>query len=152
MEPKIVSETKRYIECPNCGIGRHRIDHLFGGNRRPFGPWYCDECDYSYVGVVDGDNITIEKSSEDSEQSLSFLRHGDVILAVKGRVWDGDFDKEFFYTEHTCPTNYLGVEMVIDANTGDTDPHGIFEYLGTVPYVDLDEEQNPEKYYKKYLS
>jgi hypothetical protein len=60
---------------------------------------------------------------------------------IEGMYFNGEFDidnKRYFYEEHTCPTNYLGVEMVVDLNDGDTDPHGIFEFVGAIPYVDLE--------------
>lgn len=40
-------------------------------------------------------------------------------------------NQQYFYEEHTCPTNWLmKVEEVIDKN-GNHDPHGAFKYVGT---------------------
>lgn len=37
---------------------------------------------------------------------------------------------KFLYNSHTCPTNWLGVEYIIDEE--DCDPHGIFEHVQTI--------------------
>lgn len=50
-----------------------------------------------------------------------------------------DEQDEFLYNEHTCPVNFLGVEVITDGD--DMDPHGIFEYVQTIPApadIDLD--------------
>jgi len=40
---------------------------------------------------------------------------------------------EYFYNEHTCPTNFLRhVIRIIDAE-GDDDPHGIFQFVSEKP-------------------
>jgi hypothetical protein len=41
---------------------------------------------------------------------------------------------KFLYEEHTCPTNWMGVEVLIDGE--DTDPHGLFEHVQTVEMPD----------------
>lgn len=35
-------------------------------------------------------------------------------------------------------------------NDGNQDPHGIFEYVGSVPHVDLDKEDNTNKLLDEY--
>lgn len=74
---------------------------------------------------------------------------GPVRLIVQGMEFtrdDGSPDPDagrhdsYFYDEHTCPTNYIGgsVLKVIDPADGDNDPHGIFAYVKTEPWRDLD--------------
>lgn len=41
-------------------------------------------------------------------------------------------DDEYFYGEHTCPTNFIPIEAVYTPD--DDDPHGVFEYVRTVWY------------------
>jgi len=41
---------------------------------------------------------------------------------------------EYFYDEHTCPVNWMGVECLYDNRNNDTDPHGMFEYVGHEEY------------------
>lgn len=36
----------------------------------------------------------------------------------------------YYYEEHTCPTNFCGVEKVFF--NGDDDPHGVFEFVDAV--------------------
>lgn len=142
---KTITEVKHFIECPHCAKSKTRVDHLFSEKKGEifFGPWYCDECGLSCRGKVIGSDVYVEKCDKSKQNSIVFLRNGNVLLAVKGMYFDGDRDDGFYkyyYGEHgTCPTNYLGeVEMVIDLNNGNTDPHGIFEFVGSIPYVDLD--------------
>ncbi len=40
--------------------------------------------------------------------------------------------QRYYYEEHTCPSNFLGVEKVMD-DSGDEDPHGIFAFVGIEP-------------------
>lgn len=138
-------EVTHFIDCPHCYNDRYRVDHLFSPDKqvRHFGPWYCDECGGSFSGKVIGSDVFVEKHDESKrkDKCLVFLKNNNVMLVVKGMYFDGELNLEnerYFYEEHTCPTNYLGVEMVIDTDDGDTDPHGIFEFIGAIPYVDLD--------------
>jgi len=139
-----IIETKHFIECPYCQKSKSRIDHLFTekGKEKSFGIWYCDECGGGFEGMVKGRDVFVEKVLDRRDKSIVFLKNANVLLVVKGGYFDGEHDTEedkYFYTQHTCPTNYFkDVEMVIDLNDGDTDPHGIFEFVGSIPYVDLD--------------
>ena len=56
--------------------------------------------------------------------------------AVTPEYGDAEDDRaQYYYEEHTCPTNILDrVEVVIDGD--DPDPHGLFRYLGEVDYDD----------------
>ena len=48
---------------------------------------------------------------------------------------------EYYYEEHTCPTNFIRVPMI--AVDGDTDPHGIFRFVRSVwmtPGYDKDDD------------
>jgi len=47
-----------------------------------------------------------------------------------------DSGDEYFYNQHTCPTNWIGdVEMVIA--DGSTDPHGVAQWVASIPAGDL---------------
>lgn len=37
--------------------------------------------------------------------------------------------QEYFYSEHTCPYNYLGFPMMVN---GDNDDHGIFKWVASI--------------------
>ena len=143
-------EVKHFIKCPHCKNSKDRIDHLFNDEDKEtyWGNWYCDECGGGYKGIVKGKDVFVEKVNERKDNSIVFLKNGNVLLAVKGMYFNGEYNAEddrYFYNEHTCPTNYFkDIEMVIDLENGDTDPHGIFEFVGSIPYVDLNEVEDVE--------
>ncbi len=61
---------------------------------------------------------------------------GDVHFVVEGLAeWPASFDEmtareKYFYEQHTCPTNFIRIPLI--AVNGDTDPHGIFEFVESV--------------------
>ena len=133
---------ERYVACPACGKGEHQVSHLAVGTRTA---WYCHEegCRRRFsLTVVSGGYVVLEVMNERCVATLVTLRSSKpVTIVVEGMrfVKDGDVQDEmeearqdrYFYEEHTCPTNYLRVLEVRD-DSGDKDPHGIFEYIGTV--------------------
>jgi len=143
-----IIEIKHFIECPHCHNSNNRIDHLFNDGKKEvcFGGWYCDDCGGGYKGSVKGKDVFVEKTDNRKDNSIVFLKSGNVLLVVKGRYYNGEHNSEndkYFYNEHTCPTNYFpDVEMVIDLENGDTDPHGIFEFVGSMPYINLEEVED----------
>ena len=50
------------------------------------------------------------------------------------------YNEEYFYNEHTCPTNYMTEVVKVISEDGNEDPHGIFAYVKTEPWRDLEEE------------
>ena len=52
---------------------------------------------------------------------------------------------QYFYEEHTCPTNWLRIPMISVA--GNHDPHGLFEFVDAVWMMDeyevLGESRDP---------
>ena len=69
--------------------------------------------------------------------------------------FDNNLDKEakrYYYEEHTCPTNYLRAEMVIEADTMDDDPHGIFEFVDVFPDNDYDEKSLFDEVRKRIIN
>jgi len=128
----------RYIVCPTCLKGEHRVDHLLAGTKTS---WYCNnvECGRRFhLEVLKDGRVVTEPEDERTIPTVVTLESkGPVRIEVQGFVIvkDGqepDFSHdEYHYNEHTCPVNYLGVEEVIDPTTGDEDPHGIFQYVKT---------------------
>lgn len=47
---------------------------------------------------------------------------------------------EYFYEEHTCPTNFIRIPMI--SQDGDHDPHGIFEFVDAVWMTDEYDESD----------
>lgn len=65
-----------------------------------------------------------------------------------------DEDLEYFYNEHTCPSNYLRFPIIVD---GDTDCHGIFKFIEAVPrpsdWSDHgSKERDPKKFFKHFYN
>ena len=141
-------EVKHFIECPHCGFSKSRIDHLFTKENKSinFGPWYCDECGKAYKGEVVGRDVFVEKIKDKrKDKCIVFLKNSNVLIAVKSYYYNGKIENENFmnfYNEHTCPTNYLGVEMVVDLNKNEIDPHGIFEFVSAVKWFDTESEED----------
>jgi len=140
-----VYETKRYSVCPWCNSKGSPVDHLIDGKFDT--TWYCDRCGESYALKFDHGRMWIGKvPGRRSEKTLVLLRHGSIGLIVEGLKHSEDptcSGNAYFYNEHTCPTNYLKyVKRVIDLKTGDTDPHGIFQYVCTRPYDERIEDLN----------
>jgi len=138
-EVNIISKTKQYVACPHCGDDTHSISHLLGENTT-FGSWYCDSCGHSFGGKIENGRVFIKKEDKTKYKNFVILRHDKVILVVEGMHFEPKINydtQRYLYDEHTCPTNYMKhVKIVMDLETLDTDPHGIFEYVTTIPYVD----------------
>ena len=74
--------------------------------------------------------------------TLVLLKRNGIYLIVNG-YGDKEHD-QYFYNEHTCPTNYMGdVEAVIYEK--DADPHGVFEWVATIDKPE-DWDYGPEEF------
>lgn len=131
------------IACPFCGQQWFEIGHLKVGTQ--FGPWFCDECGRSFLGTIGISSVewmpgterlvptkvTLEIRTEDAP--ITFLVDS-FLIVEQGETPEespGMENAQYFYEEHTCPTNWLmKVEEVIDKN-GRHDPHGVFKYVKT---------------------
>jgi hypothetical protein len=151
MKAEIRSVTTRTLICPACGEAQWSWGHLPAG--ASWGPWYCNGCNASFRGqATDDGGTTIEPSSGPTETRVP------IWVLLRARTWDGEpiyliihghryvdeaaasASSAYFYNEHTCPTNYLGVEAVIAH--GDDDPHGVFEF---VAYVDIPDGKDDDE-------
>jgi hypothetical protein len=131
----------QYILCPNCNKSEHRIDHLKVGTE--FGPWACDDekCGIYFNGIRTEDGATLTVTDDTHRAVFIELQYCDdpnLKIIVSGMESSRGCDKnwwieypghhEYYYNEHTCPTNFLlGVEQV--DYKGDIDPHGVFEFV-----------------------
>lgn len=139
--------TKTHIVCPACNKPAGTIDHF----TNPVSTrWYCDICGEQYSFTVTKQNnelivSDLKLTGNKKNDCLVLLKNGDIGLVVKGMYFNNEFDSnhEYFYNEHTCPVNYLkDIKDVFDLKNKDTDPHGIFEYVRTLPYDDRVDEPN----------
>jgi len=130
-----VVETKNYAVCPCCEKQTSSIDHLL--NTDISTSWYCDSCGerYRIIFKKSGEVFT-QAIGERVNKNIVLLKNGNVGLVVEGMSFsDAESNHEYYYNEHTCPTNYMkNVLAVIDLEHNDSDPHGIFEYVATLDW------------------
>lgn len=149
----LTSETSVYVHCPHCGAKDNLVSHLFNDPiESSFGPWYCDSCGGSYKGRVIEENWVVLTPLEESripqyvlleipprEESIFFITTGMAFRKLGNDIDDEKRKNEYFYNEHTCPTNWLkDVQMI--AYDGNLDPHGIARYVRHVDKPSLDHE------------
>ena len=78
------------------------------------------------------------------------LKQNDYLFLVKGHKHsdasqisfplssEEDEETLYFYEEHTCPTNITkDIEEIVDLTTERLDQHGMFEYIGSLPYIEM---------------
>jgi hypothetical protein len=147
MKARLIPTRTVRVACPNCGEPAGTVDHILDGTgSKEFGPWYCDECGRGYGGkLLPGGEIELYLSKDMKVETLDHLvilpQDKPVHFIVKGMAFvdengsrrDAEH-KRFFYEEHTCPTNYVGVEMI--AFDGDIDPHGLFKFVASTDMPD----------------
>lgn len=131
-----VVKITRHATCPWCqAASESPVDHLIEQETQTV--WYCDNCGESYGLMFHlGKMWTAKVPNRRCDDIAILLRHDDIGLIVKGMEFsDSPGGHAYFYDEGTCPTNYLkDVIRIIDLKTDDTDPHGIFKFVGTRPY------------------
>lgn len=133
--------TTRSVECPECKEGSWVIEHLFAANFNDRKcTWSCGKCSARFHFLVKDGVFTLTPTKQDSSRCLVLLRHNHdkkTLIVVKGYIHGNDDyitaagHKRYYYEEHTCPTNFLGVMKI--SREGDQDYHGIFEYVRHVP-------------------
>lgn len=140
----IVEKPLCFIKCPHCEEKSGRIDHLFDQRTIVrFGPWYCDKCGGEYDGNVDEDNnVTTSKRENKKIITLNLLKiegkEKNILFIVEGMRFlkddpdDIQSNTQYFYNEHTCPTNYIGGDVLAIIDGIDTDPHGFAEFIRCV--------------------
>jgi hypothetical protein len=137
---------KPQIVCPNCQNHEgFSCEHILNGERRQFGPWFCDDCGHSITGKLAADGtIDIEVGPERSIKTLDLLvlppQSTPVYFVVQGARHEGrqgpawfikDRDeadhKKYLYETHSCPTNWF--KPVVIYIEGDNDPHGFLDFV-----------------------
>ncbi len=149
----IVQRTKTYAVCPACEADAGCIDHLLGTTTKTW--WYCDSCGQRYQLMFHADgtvDITIAAGRTVTTVDLLMLppQEKPVYFIVEGMRFEdeswqrGDMSetdhKHFHYESHSCPTNWLKPQMVYF--DGDSDPHGLIEFVATKDDTDFPPEEN----------
>lgn len=133
---------KTYAVCPACGEDAGCINHLLGQTLET--QWYCDACGQCYrLKFTNENGVAVDISVVEGKRKITtvdmlVLKPQDkpVYFIVKGMRFEGEDDdrdehehKQFFYEEHSCPTNWFKPSVV--AFDGDYDPHGLIEFVAT---------------------
>lgn len=151
---RIIPARHQHIVCPQCGAeDQFQWGHLSPG--QTFGPWWCDHCGFGLEGRVNGAGLPDAWPVTSQSASPGFIllkmtvrSQGDVFFVLRKLVFrepnDDDHDvdvyQRYYFEEHTCPTNFVPVEAVLEDQ--DADPHGVFEYVAWRP-VPADWPESP---------
>jgi hypothetical protein len=97
--------------------------------------WVCNECgaQVEIQFADDGKTSTQRTTGRRCDRTLALFEvvgFPRMRFLYQGVSWDGCLDHDYFYHEHTCPTNLLRCEEIfID---GKSDPHGAFRCIKEV--------------------
>lgn len=146
----IVTRTKTYAVCPACEKDAGAIDHLLGQILST--RWYCQSCGQSYSLTFSADGtveISLAVGRKVTTVDVLVLKPQEkpVYFVVDGMRFEGEGHddreendhKQFYYEEHSCPTNWFKPTMMYF--DGDDDPHGVIEYVATRDDSDFPEDQ-----------
>lgn len=131
--------TRNYLSCPKCGQRGYCVDHRVKPGESTTWTEDCDACDQKFQYTLSADGLlTYEERPQDRIGMLCLLEyHNNKVplrLVVKSKAYkhngDYDFDKSYYFEEHTCPTNFFDVVVICDA--GDLDPHGVFQLVRSI--------------------
>ncbi len=151
----VAERLKTYAVCPACGADAGCINHLLGQTLET--QWYCDTCGQCYRLVFTNENgVDVRVSIVEGKCKVKTVdllvlppQKHPVYFVVEGMRFEGEGDrdehdaKQFFYDEHSCPTNWFKPTIV--AFDGDYDPHGLIEFVATKDDADFprDESHGP---------
>ena len=136
-----VMEPRYGFDCPSCGKYRFSLLADFHPHR-DCGPWYCDACGLGWFVRWEGpEGEVVVRRADRVERTSVILRCTEPFtLVVEGLRFrredeptsDEEYaeQEEYFYNLGTCPTNILRKVEKLVTDDGDTDPHGIFTYVG----------------------
>ena len=132
-----------FLVCPNCNEGEWLASHI--GDGGSFGPWFCQNCGKYCRGRRVGSSFELEPALDITREKITVtlqsktnppitlkLNSWQFAGGVEGgrqltaeECWD---HTKYYYNTHTCPTNYMNevAEIIFE---GDSDPHGVFEFV-----------------------
>lgn len=123
--------------CPHCKKPDGVVDQLLG--QETWTRWYCDHCGGAYSLSFTGEGgVTIAPLPDRCIRTIDLLvlppQEKPIYFVVQGMRFSDDtrpvYDaKGFYYEEHSCPTNWLQPELMVQ--DGDPDPHGVLQYITT---------------------
>lgn len=142
---KVQRQTKQFVECPICHEHEWRVDQCVGHTE--FGPWSCPVCNnyfrFIQLPSLAGDTFEVEQvdgpNGRQTPVTVTLRSTTTPPITLKLNTWKyGHSQKDtpeeyrenqrYFYNDHTCPTNWFRDVDYIEFE-GDTDPHGVFEFI-----------------------
>lgn len=159
MEPivnhKALTKTKTLAECPKCKYSMdvswyvelvHEPRRLEKGEKPEFDRT-CKGCDttYHFVSASALDLTMTEVATHEWRGLMLVKRPDEELYIVLEQAYYADretglprIDNEYWVNEHTCPTNWFKVLLI--AENGNPDPHGVFEWVRGLTYQDIKEK------------
>lgn len=99
---------------------------------------------YKHAGtwMIDTADLLKMDDSVTGGNNVHIVVKGICVSNEKGEVIsDG---QEYFFEDHTCPWNFLRFSIKVN---GDSDPHGIFRWVSSVPLPDnFDDMESSEQF------
>lgn len=137
---KTFTKPDRYILCPACNKDENVVSHLPIGTKTA---WYCDKCGAHFrLHVLPDNEVECEVIPDDSyvRRLVTLRSSGPVTIKLDtfsmlrnphSDVPDSDevYYAKYYYDEHTCPTNFTDRIVKVIDETGDEDPHGVFQFV-----------------------
>jgi len=135
----VQAKTRLYFPCPKCVEDSWRGDHLSIGFKTE---WACAECHHYFkIERLTDDTFRVELVPDKMETPVTVTLESATIpkITLKLNAWkyghsqkdtqeEYESHQEYYYNEHTCPTNWTRqIEQIIF--DGDTDPHGVFQFV-----------------------
>ena len=142
------TETLKKVVCPTCHEPGSTVNHLIDEPSIRETAWHCNQCGMEILIKVGLGGLYVAPGKQKCDRTLVLLQNDQIALVVEGINFSDqpNDNNEYFYNEHTCPTNYLTrVIDVIDLKEKQTDPHGLFKFVKSIPFVEA-----PENQYRSY--
>jgi len=160
----MVSKPQLFFACPHCGADdQHSVTHFLSDKTtHSFGPWQCDAWFTAY-GIQPRSPYLLpaSKSSRSRLRDIScfaslhrklkpiwFVVENDIHTRDGLRSLAEEMEsKRYWVDEHTCPTNIVPVEAIIEGHgpSYDDDPHGVLQFAAWAPRPsDLPDGEDPD--------
>lgn len=160
VQNKATTRQQTVVECPKCKFEINTAwyvnlvlsERVKAKGKEPTFEQTCRGCDAAFkFHVTTPTDITYEEIKPSKISGLMLVKHHteELYMVVEQTFYEdrrtGEFnlDLEYFIDEHTCPTNWFKVLMV--AENGDVDPHGVFRWVRSVTFNEVKEKFGYER-------
>lgn len=145
---QIQTETKLTATCPKCKGHNFTVGHMIEKDNS--WSWNCVNCYTNWQFTYKDKVLQMEEIPIRFLKGLALVKYAGnsvneklyfIIQVYFHYDKDGKLDvewedrKRYYIEEHTCPTNLVSCEAII--YNGDTDPHGVLEYVRAAPIAEI---------------